>query len=254
MIPYPFVRAGDSHRHSLEVLLDLYEHDDFMGSIGSVLDLGCGDGADLEWWATRTTRDPVPQPLNIKCTGVDLMPSMSMASRYPNITYQPGDFEQAIVTGSRKYDVLWCHDAFQYVIDPFRTLRQWRESCHENGMLILILPQSTNLEFNVQAFDQRDKCYWHWTLVNLMHVLAVSGWNCREGFFKKDPGDIWIKAIVYRDKQQPRDPRQTSWYELASAGLLPESACNSINRHGYLRQRDLILPWLDKSLHHFGVQ
>ena len=28
--------------------------------------------------------------------------------------------------------------------------------------------------------------------------------------------------------------------------VLPASAVDSINRYGYLRQRDLVLPWLDR--------
>ena len=52
----------------------------------------------------------------------------------------------------------------------------------------------------------------------------------------------------YRSEQGPRDPRTTTWYELAESGLLPESAVRGIMKYGYLRQRDLTLPWIDKSL------
>jgi hypothetical protein len=44
-----FKNAQDSHEHSLKTLNDLYEHDDFMESIGRVVDLGCGyDALDLQ--------------------------------------------------------------------------------------------------------------------------------------------------------------------------------------------------------------
>ena len=49
----------------------LYEHDDFMESINTLVDLGCGSGQDLERWATATTRDDGVTPLNIRCVGVD---------------------------------------------------------------------------------------------------------------------------------------------------------------------------------------
>jgi len=48
------------------------------------------------------------------------------------------------------------------------------------------------------------------------------------------------------------DPRTTNWYELAERELLPQSASDSLNRFGHVRQRDLILPWLDKSLTWFA--
>lgn len=247
MIHRGFATTEASHAHSQATLNQFYEHDDFMASIGTLVDMGCGDGADLEWWATRTTRDERPDPLNIRCTGVDIRESLPVAHRHKNITYHPHDFEKPF-TIKNKFDVVWCHDAFQYVVDPFATLRNWRDITHDGGMLCIIVPQNTVMEFNVQAFDQPDLQYWNWTMISLIHVLAVSGWDCASGFFLRQPADPWIHAVVYKSEHEPQDPRSTRWYDLAERGLLPESMVDSINRHGYPRQRDLLLPWLDKSL------
>ena len=249
MIYDTFTNAQASHAHSLEILDALYQYDDFMASIKTLADLGCGkEGLDLEWWATRTTRDQSPVPLNIKCVGIDRIETTQIAHRYRNITYQKQDFEDPI-PGKNKFDVLWSHDSFQYVVDPFRTLANWRAASTQGAMLCITVPQSTRLEFKQEFFDQRDYCYWHWTLTNLIHVLAITGWNCRAGFFRKRINDPWISAVVYNsDLKQTFDPKTTSWYQLAESGLLPETAVISINRQGYLRQRDLVLPWLDKSL------
>lgn len=243
----PFITSEHSHAHSRETLDLLYEYDDFMQSVRSMIDMGCGTGLDLEWWATRTTRDERQTPLDIQCTGIDLRTSLSLGKKYKNIRYYSQDFEQPILANSRQFDVIWCHDSFQCVLDPFRTLRQWRDVTNPDGMLVLIIPQSTNVESRTQAFDQRDGCYWHWTMVNLIHVLAVTGWDCAAGFFRKNPQDPWLHAVVYRSEKEPRDPKSVTWYELAEQGLLPESAQKSVERWGYLRQRDLVLPWLDKS-------
>lgn len=244
-----FDAPEQSHEHSLQTLNLLYEYDDFMESIRTMADMGCGSGLDLEWWATRTKRGDAQTPLNIKSTGIDIEPRLPMAGKYPNIRYQSQDFEKPIVLGAKKFDVLWCHDSFQFVIDPFRTLTQWRDAVDPDGMLVIIVPQTTNIEHRVQAFDQRDYCYWNWTMVSLIHVLAITGWDCAAGFFKKDPADPWLHAVVYRSEQEPLDPKVTRWYDLLEQGRLPESARLSIERHGYLRQRDLVLPWLDKSMH-----
>ena len=241
-----------SHEHSLTVLNLLYEYDDFMQSINTMVDFGCGSGSDLEWWATRTTRDEQPVPLNIKCVGIDTAPSMPMARRYKNIQYHPQDFEDPIQLQKHTYDVAWCHDAFQYAVNPLSTLAHWWHAISENGMLVISVPQTANIEFNQQAFDLPSRCYYHWTLVALIQALAVSGFDCSSGFFKKDPTDPWIHAIAYRSSEEPRNPKTTTWYDLAAAGLLPASAANSINRYGYLRQRDLTLPWLDKSITWYG--
>ena len=63
-----FKNLDEAHAHSLETLNLLYKYSDFMRSIKTVADLGCGAGKDLAWWATRTTDDEDrPEPLDIKC-------------------------------------------------------------------------------------------------------------------------------------------------------------------------------------------
>ena len=248
---YTFGSPEQSHQHSLETLNTFYEFDDFMESVGSLIDMGCGAGLDLEWWATRTTRDENPQPLNIDCTGIDRPLALPMAKKHRNIRYISQDFADPIRVNDKRFDLIWCHDAFQYVVDPFTTLSRWRDITAPGGMLVLIVPQTTNLAFNRQEFEQASGCYWHWTLVNLMHVLAVAGWDCRLGFFKKNLNDPWLHAAVYRSDHTPMDPAKITWYELAERNLLPESAVACINRHGYVKQKELILPWLDKSVTSF---
>jgi len=241
-----------SHAHSLLTLETLYQFDDFMQSVENVIDMGCGSGLDMLWWATRTTRDANPRPLNIRCLGIDLTESCGATQQHRYVSYMPQDFEQAIPVHKRRFDVIWCHDSFQCVQDPFRTLSQWRDIVTPGAMLVISVPQTTNLHLNREQFEQTDGCYWHWTLVNLIHVLAVSGWDCAAGFFQKLSGDPWITAVVYRSEQAPLDPRRTRWLDLCDLGLIPETAVKSIQRHGYLRQQDLVLPWLDRSLQSFA--
>lgn len=252
MMYKPFASDQESHQHSLQTLETLYEYDDFMESVGSLADMGCGNGLDLEWWATRTTRDENPIPLHIKCTGIDLKNKLSLINRYKNVQYLNQDFEESIDTSSEKFDLIWCHDSFQYVLDPLKTLKNWHDAINVNGMLIIVVPQTTNLEFNQQAFDQWDFVYHHWTMVNLIHALAITGWDCADGFYLKRPDDPWLHAVVYKGQRAPLDPRTTRWYDLAEQGCLPKSAVESINKYGYLRQRDLVLPWLDRSLTWMG--
>ena len=243
-----FANSTDSHAHSLQTLNLLYEYDDFMASIRSMVDLGCGGGQDTEWWATRTTRDDNQEPLLIRCTGVDLDQASPFRVKYPNLTYQSVDFEEDMLTFPGGYDVLWCHDAFQYAANPLATLKLWWDIAEPGAMLVMILPQTTNIEYRKLSFLQDNFCYYHYSIVNLIHMLSVTGWDCESGFFKKSPNDNWLHAIVYKSKHAPMDPRTTSWYQLADQGLLPASAVESVQRHGFLKQQDLVLPWLDKNL------
>jgi len=247
-----FRNSEESHAHSRQTLDVLYEHDDFMESVGRVADLGCGYSAlDALWWAEATTRDDPPQPLDIQVAAMDQFETFQPPRRSRNLSYVRQDLETWCQT-KRGFDVLWCHDTFQYMINPLQCLANWWHVAAEDGMLVLIVPQTTNWEFNQEAFDLPPGCYYNHTLVSLIYMLATTGWDCGSGFFRKQPGDPWLHAVVYRSRQQPRDPKHTTWYDLAESGLLPESAAKSITKYGYLRQRDLVLPWLDKSFQWLG--
>ena len=242
-------------RPSLDILNALQEYDEFMESIDTLVDLGCGDGADTEWWATRTTRADFPKPLNITCTGVDQIDQLFAPRKYKNVSYQRTDFEKPIaLTSDKNFDVLWCHDAFQYCIDPISTLSQWRNITNDSGMLAITVPTTMTVHHRHLAFTQQSGCYYHHTMVSLIHMLALTGWDCAAGFFLQKPNDPWIRAIVYKSEQEPLDPKTTNWHRLSELNLLPKSAADSVNAHNYLRQQDLVVPWLDHSLTWMGQQ
>jgi len=248
-----FKTTAQNNRPSLDILNALQEYDEFMESIDTLADLGCGLGADIEWWATRTTREDDPKPLNIKCTGVDLLDQPFGPRKHKNVSYQCTDFEKNVdLPGNNKFDVLWCYDAFQYCIDPINTLIRWRDITNDGGMLALTVPTSISVHHRQLAFTQQSGCYYHHTMVSLIHMLALTGWDCASGFFLQKPNDSWIRAIVYKSAQNPLDPKTTSWHTLRELHLLPKSAEESINAHNYLRQQDLVLPWLDHSLTWMG--
>lgn len=250
-----FRNDQERHEHSLQTLNTLFEYDDFMESIGTLVDLGCGSGQDLEWWATRTTRDDTPQPLNIRCTGVDIAKAPSIFKQYPNVTHQMMDFEKIDQLPTKtKFDVLWCHDAFQYCTNPLETLGKWNSIAEDGAMLVMAVPQTTNMDIRQLSFVQPNGCYYHHTLVSLIHMLAVNGWDCNSGFFLKRPDDDFIHVIAYKSTHAPMPYSTTTWYELVEKNLLPETAVASIRRHGMIRQQDLVLQWIDKSLSWMGQQ
>lgn len=241
-------------RPSLKILNALHQYDDFMESIQSVVDLGCGAGHDLEWWANCATRDETPQPLNIQCVGVDILDQLPMAHNHRNVTYQRVDFETTINPSKNLFDVLWCHDSFQYCINPLTTLTKWKDIASDGAMLVIAIPQSLQIQRNQLSHHLLSGVFYHHTIVSLMYMLAVTGWDCRSGFFQQETADPWIRAVVYKTNQAPMNPKTTTWYDLLETNLLPESAERSIMAHGYLKQQDLLVPWLDKSLSWLGKQ
>jgi len=243
-----FAHPGDSHQHSLETLNQLFEHDDFMFSLRTVVDLGCGPGDDLAWWATRTTRDDTPQPLNIECYGIDLGENLLVADKHKNISYQQYNFEDPIIAPDGGFDVLWCHDAFQYALNPIQTLSNWWHIASPGGMLSLTVPVTQQIHRRQLSYVLPNGHYYHHTMVSLMYMLATAGWDCGAGFFKQTLTEPWIHAVVYKSSQPPQNPQNTSWHTLVEQNLLPQSAAKSIYAHSALRQQDLVVPWIDGSL------
>lgn len=221
-----------------------YQYDDFMESIGRVVDLGCDTEAlNMLWFANATTNDEQKLSLDIKCIGQSDIDGV--IPKHKGISFQKGAPE-LLSTTSKKFDVLYCYDTLQWIVDPYQALKNWWHIANKDAMLILALPQTTNTEFNMLEYNAPLNHKHHYTVPMLLYMLAVNGWDCNGGFFKKEIGDPWIFAIVYRSDIEPMDPHTTNLYKLVEeTELLPKTAVESINQYGMIRQRDLFLPWLD---------
>jgi len=237
-----------SHEHSLQVLNTLNDHDDFMESIESVADLGCGQGDDIMWWSTLTTRDDTPEPHDYKCYAVDKdLRKVTRRGEFPtNVISLKGDFEKAIMP--TPVDLIWSHDSFQYCTNPLTTLKRWNSFLNEDGMLCMVIPQTSYYEHNRVLHTVHDRQFFNLNITNMMYMLALNGFDCAGGHFLKKDNDPWLSLAVYKSDIAPMDPFKTSIYDVAETGLLPDSAADSINKYGYLRQQNLFTRWLDGTL------
>ena len=182
-----FVEDQVSHKHSREILDTIETFYEFMVSVNTVCDMGGGAGLDAEWWVTRETDPEIestgkPQPYNIKATVIDQIDKLSVSHK--NLTYLKADMENTGLQ-SDSFDVITSHDSFQYCLNPVNTLKHWWDLTNINGMLILQIPQTTNIKYNQHDISSPNNEYHHYTLVNLIHMLAVNGWDCKSGLFFK---------------------------------------------------------------------
>jgi hypothetical protein len=244
----PFTSNYKSHEHSRYVLDLIYQYDSFLDSIETICDMGCGAGLDAFWWATLETRDDPPEPRNYRVFAVDRDTSRldDEIRSTNNIVIIERDFEEAVVPA--KIDLLWSHDSFQYVMNPIRTLSTWNQQMSDNGMLMLSVPEYSGTIHNRITNRSYSHCFFNHNIVGLVHLLAMSGFDCKDAYFYRSQG--WIYAAVYKARE-PFDHRTTTLYDLAEAGMLNASAETSINTYGYLRQEDLIYPWLDKDFYQY---
>ena len=240
-----FKNSTQSHEHSLQILNLLYEYDDFMDSVKVITDMGCGAGLDTHWWATLNNREDPPKPHNYLCYAVDqATDGIDKSARHlKNVKVIPKNFEQTVLP--RLADVIWCHDAFQYALNPLNTLAVWNAQMNTDGMLVMCVPQSQSHEYNRFKSRSYSGCYHNYTLLNLMYMLAVNGFDCRDGFFLKKQNDPWINVAVYKN-EVPMDPANTTWWDLAERKLIPDSVINCLNKYGFVKQEEIVVRWLDK--------
>jgi hypothetical protein len=242
-----FNNAYQSHQHSLSVLNLLQEHDTFMESINTVADMGAGGCLDTLWWAEATTRDDASEPLNLKCFAVDKKTQQTDFDLPSNIVYIQRDFEKACLP--TPVDVIWCHDAFQYALNPLQTLKAFNQQMNVNGLLYIGIPlQNYHMYGRWQSTGENYQYHSH-SFLSLLYSLAVNGFDCRDAYFRKAADDPWLHVAVFKSDQEPLDPATTSWFELAELGLLNDHVTNSIRTYGQVRQQDALFPWLDKALY-----
>jgi hypothetical protein len=208
--------------------------------------MGCGTGSDIAWWAMLESKDDPPVPYNYNCFAVDKDAyKLSQVPDLANINKINRDFtEQRIVPVS--IDLMWSHDSLQYSTNPLETLRFWNNQMTVNGMLVIHVPQSNGVENNRYYSRTYPNCFYNYTPTSLIYMLAVNGFDCRDAYLLKQFNDPWVQVAVYKSDIEPMDPKTTTWFDLADKNLLHPSVVQSITKHGFLKQEEIIMPWLDK--------
>jgi SAM-dependent methyltransferase len=230
----------------MDVLGMLYQYDSFLDSLKVIADMGCGSGLDSKWWAELMTRDDPPVPHKYLVYAVDRDTSKidpKILADNKNINVIQHDFETVHLP--RKADLVWSHDSFQYCLNPLKTLAHWNHSMNQNGMLVLNIPMHTTYSYDRLQTRAHSGSFYTYNICNLMYMLAVNGFDCRDCYIYMAPNYGWIHFAVYKSFEA-FDPATTSLFDLADKNLLSDSAMDCLNKYGHLRQEELRFIWLDK--------
>lgn len=234
-----------SRLHSNNFLELLYQYPEMMESIDNVIDVGCGKGYDSLWWATIDDGDTDnPKPLNIKVTAIDKDNNLAKEVDHTHIEFVQGDWDK--VTLKDTYDVVWAHCVLHEAKDPLQFLHTMNRFCALGGMLCLSFPTTINTFYGEPDYRVYDQASHSITLPGLIYMLALSGFNCNDGFFLKQPNTNIINAIVYKDKEEVYGYGEKTLYDLEE--LLPESCNKQLEKFGYITNKGLLLHWIDGSL------
>ena len=132
------------------VLHQLYQYDTFMDSLTSIAIMGSGDGEEVGWWATLTTRDDPPVPHNYKCYAVDTNSDLlDRLEPLPNLFKVNRDFEEPCLP--IKVDLMCAFNSFQYSTNPLNTLKVWNSQLNVDGMLVMTIPRSEEHTSELQS-------------------------------------------------------------------------------------------------------
>lgn len=231
-----------SHSHSLSMLWTLSGFHDFMESIDSVLDVGCGDGHDSLWWANATDMDDNPRPLNINVVALDKEDSINPDYQIPNnLTFKHEDWNTAEFKD--QFDVVWTHNTLQGTTDPLKFLHKMNEFCADGAMLGISFPATSNMFYGDPDYRIYQEAPHSITMIHLIYMLVLSGFNCKDGYFIKQPGTNIISAIVYKDTDEVFTHGEKAIAEYND--LLPISCQQQLTKYNYLTNKGLLLNWID---------
>jgi hypothetical protein len=164
-----------------------------------------------------------------------------------NLTFINKNFEKKCLPGI--VDVIWCHDAFQYAVNPLDTLRAFNQQMNENGLLYIGMPLLSNHEFGRWHSKSENYQLYNHSFLSMVYMLAINGFDCNDAYFRKAMDDDWLHIAVFKSAVEPMSPEGVSWYDLAELGLLNPSLINSLRMYGHIRQQDALFSWLDKALY-----
>jgi SAM-dependent methyltransferase len=233
---------ASSNLHASNYLEMVFQFEEMLESIDSVLDVGCADGYSSSYWAEAGILDDEENlvPLNINVTAIDKQNTFDESNQHKNINFIQTDWMS--FEPKETYDVIWAHNVLHLAQDPLQFLHKMNNLCNEGGMLCLSFPTLVNTFYAEPDYRIYTEAQHQITIISLIHMLVLSGFNCNDGYFLKEPNSNIINALVYKDTDKLYNYNEISLYELND--MFPQSVQNQLTKFGYITNKNLLLTWL----------
>lgn len=154
-----------------------------IGRPGSMLDVGCGEGFALDWFAKAGW---AVEGIDHSVAGVEAMNPQIAAQ------VQAGDLFRLVqdrIDSGNGYDLVWLNNVLEHVIDPVGLLTSLRRLVKAGGVLVVTVPNdgSAYQEALLES-DRIAERFWiaipdhlaYFTYDSLRRTAEATGWVCRE--------------------------------------------------------------------------
>jgi 2-polyprenyl-3-methyl-5-hydroxy-6-metoxy-1,4-benzoquinol methylase len=173
-----------------------------LGNVGSVVDLGCGNGALLSEVASAFPATDL--------TGIDLSSRQIAENRraFPALRWHDADLQATVEDSfSARFDVALSSEVIEHLQDPGMLLRNAHRVIRDRGHLILSTQSG-----RVGETERRVGHLRHFTREEMSELLTASGW---------EPIRVWNEGFPFHDLSK------------SVANLRPDAAMQSFGESRY---------------------
>lgn len=216
----------------------------------NVLDVGCGLGLQANWWASQRPKlddDRFGLKASTECHAVDLYPPDAEFAN--NFYFKQEDYHN-LSFSNEQFDIVWSHYSLEYSATPFKALAEWRRVCKPDGHLYITVPCSFRKKFGKIHTELKPGQQSWFTIVNLIYMLAYTGWLPKDAFFQADVRRGIVRGIIPANPEQPTalDPLEVNLYDLADRGVFDRWVTAMINDRGTFDETNLVITWVTGSI------
>ena len=118
----------------------------------------------------------------------------------------------------------------------------------KEGMLCVTVPRISNMFYGEPDYRVYPDCHTDINIVNLIHGLALAGYDCKDAYFMQEKNSNLVNAIVYKTSDDTYGIDDVTPYDLMEMDRLPRSMVQQLNKFGFISNKNLLLSWIDGTL------
>ena len=156
---------GIEGRYTVKERLDLFSLLPVGVSYSSILEVGCADGTNLQYFA-KCLNVPIEE-----CVGLDICDSNVQSYRGINFIHSP--IESYILNCPRKFDLILLSDVLEHLYNPWKVLAGIKDLLSPYGHLLISVPNLQNLNY-LNAVNSGEFFYQKTGLFDETHIRFFS--------------------------------------------------------------------------------